>query len=40
MDIFEACRKVSEQLNQNNDAEARDNLIKILDFHESENIHF
>ena len=40
MDIFEACHKINDLLIANNENEARNELIKLLDFHEQKNIAY
>jgi hypothetical protein len=40
MDIFETCREVNDLLFQNKENEARNELIKLLDFHEQEQIQY
>ena len=40
MDIFETCREVNNLLFQNKENEARNELIKLLDFHEQEQIQY
>jgi len=40
MDIFEACQEVQDLLNTSKENTAREKLIKILDFHNSENLPY
>ncbi|MDV3616150.1 hypothetical protein CMU80_01645 [Elizabethkingia anophelis] len=40
MDIFETCHKINDLLIANNENEARNELIKLLDFHEQQNIAY
>lgn len=40
MDTFQACHCVNDLIAQNNDIEARNELIKILDYHEKENLDY
>jgi DEAD/DEAH box helicase len=40
MDTFLACHQVNDLLNQGNEATARNELIKILDYYEQENIEY
>lgn len=40
MEIFEACRKVNDFLTQDNESEARNELIKLLDYHEKQDIPY
>lgn len=40
MDIFSACHQVNELLNQKDDTNARDELIKILDYYEREELDY
>ncbi|MFT3945610.1 MAG: DEAD/DEAH box helicase [Agriterribacter sp.] len=40
MDIFEACHKINDLLIANDENEARNELIKLLDFHEQQNITY
>ena len=37
-EIFKKCRGINELLNQNQEEKARDEVIKLLDFHEKNNI--
>lgn len=39
-DIFEECRKISELLNNGNEKEARNNLIKLLDYFEKNDLQY
>lgn len=32
--VFESCHEINTLLNENNESEARDKLIKLLDYHE------
>ncbi|HET8572276.1 MAG TPA: DEAD/DEAH box helicase [Edaphocola sp.] len=40
MEIFETCHKINDLLISNNENEARNELIKLLDFHEKEEIPY
>lgn len=40
MDIFETCHKINDLLIADNENEARNELIKLLDFHEQQNIAY
>lgn len=40
MEIFETCHKINDLLISNNENEARNELIKLLDFHERENLPY
>ncbi|WP_337968050.1 DEAD/DEAH box helicase [uncultured Flavobacterium sp.] len=40
MEIFEVCRTVNDFLSENKESEARNELIKLLDHHEKENIPY
>lgn len=40
MDIFETCHRINDLLIADNETEARNELIKLLDFHEQENIAY
>jgi len=40
MDIFEECSKINDFLASNDQLEARNNLIKLLDAHEKEDIPY
>jgi hypothetical protein len=40
MDIFETCRHINELIYTQHDAEARDTLIKLLDWHQQNNIEY
>lgn len=40
MDIFESCRTVNDLLNQDKENDARNELIKILDFHEENQLEY
>lgn len=40
MDIFETCHKINDLLISNNENEARNELIKLLDFHEREKVPY
>lgn len=40
IDIFEACHSINDLLIENNEHEARNELIKLLDYHETNNIKY
>ncbi|HRX17383.1 MAG TPA: DEAD/DEAH box helicase, partial [Spirochaetota bacterium] len=40
MDIFEACSNINDHIQSGNDLSARNELIKVLDFHEKEGISY
>jgi len=40
MDIFESCNKINNFILERNDAEARNELIRLLDFHSRENLEY
>jgi len=40
MDIFESCREINELMSSGSEVEARNQLIKLLDFHEKEQLEF
>lgn len=40
MDIFDACSSINDHIQSGNDSSARNELIKVLDFHEKEGISY
>jgi len=40
MDIFESCQKINEAILEKNDVQARNTLIKLLDYHKKNNIEY
>ena len=40
MEVFSECQKVNDFLLQNDEASARNELIKLLDYHEKENLSY
>ena len=40
MEIFEKCHMINDLINSNNKQDARNELIKLLDFHKNENIEY
>lgn len=40
MEIFESCHIINDLLNSNQEVQARNELIKLLDYHERNNVEY